>query len=37
MGPGIGIKLLRDGVDSADLVATYSFDGQNSLNFFENS
>lgn len=37
MSPGIGIKLLRDGVDSADLVATYSFDGQQSLNFFEHS
>lgn len=37
MSPGIGIKLLRDGVDSGNIIATHSFDGQNSLNFFENS
>lgn len=33
--PGIGFKLLRDGVPSANLVAMYSVDGQPSWNFFE--
>ena len=37
MSPGIGIKFLRDGIDSADIVAQFSLDGQMSLNFFENS
>ena len=34
--PGMGVKLLRDGVDSANFVAMYSVDGQSSLNFFAN-
>ena len=34
--PGMGLKFLRDGVDSANLVAMYSVDGQPSFNFFEN-
>ena len=34
--PGFGIKFLRDGMDSADGVAMFSFDGQPSYNFFEN-
>jgi len=37
MSPGIGIKFLRDGVDSANIIAEVGFDGQQSLNFFENS
>jgi len=32
----MGLKFLRDGVDSANLVAMYSVDGQDSFNFFEN-
>ena len=36
MKPGMGVKFLRDGVDSANFVAMYSVDGQDSLNFFEN-
>ena len=35
--PGMGLKFLRDGVDSANLVAMFSVDGQESFNFFENS
>ena len=35
MTPGMGVKFLRDGVDSANFVAMYSVDGQDSLNFFE--
>ena len=35
MKPGMGVKFLRDGVDSANFVAMYGVDGQNSLNFFE--
>ena len=35
LGPGMGLKFLRDGVDSANLVAMYSVDGQpNDWNFF---
>jgi len=34
--PGIGLKFLRDGMDSANLVAMYSVDGQDSWNFFKN-
>jgi len=34
--PGMGLKFLRDGVDSANLVAMYSVDGQESWNFFAN-
>jgi len=34
--PGLGLKFLRDGVDSANLVAMYSVDGQESWNFFKN-
>jgi len=37
MSPAMSIKFLRDGVDSANIVALVSFDGQQSLNFFENS
>lgn len=34
--PGIGLKFLRSGIDSASLVAMYSVDGQESWNFFKN-
>lgn len=34
--PGIGLKFLRDGIDSANLVAMYSVAGQDSWNFFAN-
>lgn len=34
--PGIGLKFLRDGMDSASLVAMYSVDGQESWNYFAN-
>jgi hypothetical protein len=34
--PGMGLKFLRDGMDSANLVAMYAVDGQESWNFFEN-
>jgi hypothetical protein len=34
--PGMGLKFLRDGMDSASLVAMYSVDGQPSWNFFLN-
>ena len=34
--PGMGLKFLRDGMDSANLVAMYSVDGQESWNFFKN-
>jgi len=33
--PGMGLKFLRDGMDSANLVAMYSVDGQDSWNFFK--
>ena len=35
MKPGMGVKFLRDGMDSANFVAMFSVDGQESLNFFE--
>ena len=34
--PGISLKFLRDGVDSANLVAMYSINGQSSWNPFKN-
>ena len=34
--PGMGIKLLRDGMDSANFVCMFSVDGQDDLNFFAN-
>merc|ERR1711936_503544 len=34
--PGMGLKFLRDGKDSANLVAMYSVNGQDSWNFFKN-
>ena len=36
LAPGMGVKLLRDGKDSANFVAMYSVDGQDSLNWFAN-
>lgn len=36
LAPGMGVKLLRDGMDSANFVCMFSVDGQPSLNFFEN-
>lgn len=33
--PGLGIKLLRDDVDSANTVAMYGVNGFDSWNFFE--
>ena len=38
LGPGMGLKFLRDGVDSANLVSMYRVDGQpGDWNFFANS
>lgn len=34
--PGLGLKLLRDGVDSANLVSMFSVDGQDNWDFFAN-
>lgn len=34
--PGFGVKLLRDGMYSANLITMFSFDGQKSMNFFKN-
>ena len=34
--PGMGLKFLRDGMHSANLVAMYSVNGQESWNFFKN-
>ena len=34
--PGFGLKYLRDGIDSADAVTMFSFDGQPSFNYFQN-
>jgi len=34
--PGMGLKFLRDGIDSANLVAMYSVNGQEGWNFFQN-
>jgi hypothetical protein len=36
MKPGMGVKFLRDGVDSANFVSMFSVDGQDNLNFFGN-
>lgn len=36
LAPGMGIKLLRDGQDSANFVCMFGVDGQDSLNFFAN-
>ena len=36
IAPGMGVKFLRDGIDSANFVAMYSVDGQSDLNFFTN-
>lgn len=37
LAPGFGLKFLRDGVDSANLVAMYGVEGQpNDWNFFSN-
>ena len=35
--PGMGIKCLRDGMDSANFVSMFSVDGQDDLNFFANN
>ena len=37
LAPGMGIKLLRDNVDSANFVAMYEVEGQQDLNWFANS
>lgn len=34
--PGMGLKFLRDGMQSANLVSMYSVNGQPSWNFFAN-
>ena len=34
--PGMGLKFLRNGMDSANLVAMFSVNGQRSWNFFKN-
>mmetsp|Transcript_35266 Transcript_35266/g.43129 ORF Transcript_35266/g.43129 Transcript_35266/m.43129 type:complete len:331 (+) Transcript_35266:183-1175(+) len=34
--PGFGIKFLRDGMTSANILAMFHFDGQSSWNFFKN-
>jgi len=34
--PGMGLKCLRDGIDSANFVAMWSVNGQDSWNFFKN-
>lgn len=34
--PGFGLKYLRDGMSSANILAMFSFDGQKSFNFFKN-
>ena len=34
IAPGFGLKFLRDGMDSANLVAMYSVDGTDDFNFF---
>merc|ERR1712166_241761 len=36
LAPGIALKFLRDGMESASLVAMYSVDGQESWDFFAN-
>ena len=35
--PGIGLKFLRDGIDSGNMVAMFGVDGQESWNFFKNN
>lgn len=35
--PGLGLKFLRDGVESASLVAMYGVEGQDSWNIFKNT
>ena len=35
--PGFGLKFLRDGVDSGNMVAMFSVDGQDSWDFFKNN
>ena len=35
--PGMGLKFLRDGMDSANLLALFDIAGQESWNFFENT
>jgi len=35
--PGIGLKFLRDGIDSGNLVAMFGVDGQPEWNFFKNN
>lgn len=37
LAPGIAVKLLRDGMDSANFVAMYEVEGQDDLNWFANS
>ena len=37
LAPGMGVKLLRDGADSANFVCMFSVDGQPSLDFFANN
>ena len=34
--PGFGLKFLRDGMYSANILAMFAFDGQKSFNFFKN-
>ena len=34
--PGMGLKFLRDGMDSANLLAMFAVEGQESWNFFKN-
>jgi hypothetical protein len=36
-GPGVSLKILRDGVSSANFLAMFSLTGQPSFNFFENT
>jgi hypothetical protein len=36
LAPGMGLKFLRDGVESANLVSMYSTDGQPDMDFFAN-
>jgi len=36
LAPGMGVKLLRDNVDSANFVAMFGVDGQDDLNWFAN-
>ena len=35
--PGMALKFLRDGMDSGNMVAMFSVDGQQSWNFFKNN